>query len=108
MHSRRGAYLTALWATSFLPLLWKKVRRGLSAGRVQSVAVRLVLRPRARSADFRAGGILDDRRQGRRDQAAAVAFHLAKISGEKAEIGNGETAEKILAETRGKNSSLVR
>ena len=41
------------------PLLWKKISRGLSAGRVQSVAVRLtVLRERERRA-FQSGGYWD-------------------------------------------------
>ena len=34
------------------PLLWKKIRRGLSAGRVQSVAMRLVADREKEIADF--------------------------------------------------------
>ena len=34
------------------PLLWKKIRRGLSAGRVQSVAMRLVAQREKEIADF--------------------------------------------------------
>ena len=44
------------------PFLWKKVRRGLSAGRVQSVAVRLIV-DRENEKGVRVPGILDDRRK---------------------------------------------
>ena len=49
--SRRGAFWTALSGFKVSQLLWKKVKRGLSAGRVQSVAVRIVVdRERERDA----------------------------------------------------------
>ena len=51
------------------PLLWKKMRRGLSAGRVQSPALRMICEREDEIAAFESAGILDHRRRGRAQPA---------------------------------------
>ncbi len=76
------------------PLLWRKVRAGLSAGRVQSVAVRIVV---DREREIRAFSA----REYWTLQATLVApdgttfeADLVKIAGKKPEIADGETATR--------------
>ncbi|OGC72555.1 DNA topoisomerase I, partial [candidate division WWE3 bacterium RIFOXYB2_FULL_43_9] len=80
------------------PLLWKKVMYGLSAGRVQSVAVRLVVeRERERQAftPEEYWGVLGEFQNGSKKKIWA---ELSEIKGKKVAIKNGEQAEKIKAE----------
>jgi DNA topoisomerase-1 len=76
------------------PLLWRKVRAGLSAGRVQSVAVRLVVDREREIRAFTA-------REYWTLQATLVApdgttfeADLVKIAGKKPEIADGDTATR--------------
>jgi DNA topoisomerase-1 len=78
------------------PLLWKKIRYGLSAGRVQSVAVRLIVEREREIEAFKPeefwkliGNFIGDEKK-------EFEAHLAKISGKKAEVGNKKEADKIL------------
>ncbi len=77
------------------PLLWEKVQRGLSAGRVQSVAVRIVV---DREREIRAftpeeyWTLLVDY-QGSVDPSFSAK--LFKIDGDKAVVPNGEMANAI-------------
>lgn len=70
------------------PLLWKKVARGLSAGRVQSVAVRLlVLRERDRRA-FKSGSYWDLKANLQKGGTSPFEAKLIRLNGRKIAVGN--------------------
>jgi DNA topoisomerase-1 len=90
------------------PLLWRKVKRGLSAGRVQSVAVRMIV-DRERAIErfvpveyWSLEAELAKRATGRR-AAKPQSFRAALLerAGAKIELPNEETAQRIVADLEG-------
>lgn len=78
------------------PILWKKIRRGLSAGRVQSVAVRMICEREAAIEAFQSEEYwtIDIELTG--DKPPAFTAQLDQIAGKKAKIDNEEAARKIV------------
>ncbi|MDP3724057.1 MAG: type I DNA topoisomerase [bacterium] len=83
------------------PLLWRKVRRGLSAGRVQSVTLRLVVdREREREAFQAVEYWSIDAEFGH--ETTRFSAQLARIDGKKADISSKEQSDEILKNLHGK------
>ncbi|MFH1222957.1 MAG: type I DNA topoisomerase [Pseudomonadota bacterium] len=87
------------------PILWKKVRRGLSAGRVQSVAVRLVVEREAAINSFKPVEywVIDVDFMVGKNRINAKLF---KINDEKAEVAKGTDAENIVNAVRSGTVSI--
>ncbi len=91
------------------PLLWKKVRRGLSAGRVQSVAVRLIVEKEREIEAFKAEEyweISSVVKKSGDPKAMSFTVWLLKIEGKPAKVANKVDALKIVADLN-KSSYIV-
>lgn len=82
---------------SLSPLLWKNVRQGLSAGRVQSVAVRLVVEREREIRAFKAEEYWTIDAEFKKEKASFKA-RLEKIDDKKAEIKNKSEADDLVSQ----------
>ncbi len=83
------------------PLLWDKVRRGLSAGRVQTVALRLVVEREREIRAFVAKEYWTIDADLAAKKPPALAARLTRINGQTAEIGSAEAANGVVAALEG-------
>jgi DNA topoisomerase-1 len=83
------------------PLLWDKVRRGLSAGRVQTVALRLIVDREREIRAFVPKEYWTIHAMLAAGEPPAFEAKLVKRGGEDIEIGNQTDAERVLGELEG-------
>jgi DNA topoisomerase I len=79
------------------PILWNKVRRGLSAGRVQTVALRLIVEREVLIREFVPQEYWSIHAMLDAGEPPLFEAKLFKHKGEDVEVSNQETADKIVA-----------
>lgn len=83
------------------PLLWRKIRRGLSAGRVQSAALKLICDRENAIKDFKPveywniSAILSNMNQGKATSKKKFVAKLIEHKGKKITVDNKESADSI-------------
>src|SRR5438874_1781707 len=82
------------------PLLWDKVRRGISAGRVQTVALRLIVDREQEIQAFKAEEYWSIAARLEGHQPPPFEAKLAKIKGKTATVSNQAEADHVLASVK--------
>lgn len=86
------------------PFLWKKVRPGLSAGRVQSVAVRLIVDRELEIRDFNPDEFWTvDAKFQKENDSKIFSAKLHSLNGKKLSIKNKDEVNKILSDLDGQD-----
>ncbi len=91
------------------PLLWDRVRRGLSAGRVQSVAVRLICDREEAIRAFRQEEywtiecLCQQVSGGNGERGERFRSRLERVAGEKPKIGDSQMAREVAARLEGES-----
>lgn len=98
--------LDRLVGYSISPLLWKKVKSGLSAGRVQSAALRIVVQREREIQEFEPTEYwtIDadlEKQTGNGREPSSFRARLNRVDDKKAELPNSEIVERILARLDG-------
>ena len=92
------------------PFLWKKIRRGLSAGRVQSVAVRLIRDRELEIENFKPDEYwnIDALLNPQGEKGELTARLAATADGKKLTVTNKQQADGILAALDGKEYTITK
>ncbi|MFR5069408.1 MAG: DNA topoisomerase [Eubacteriales bacterium] len=109
MHSRHAVFLDRLVGYKLSPFLSQKIRRGLSGGRVQSVAVRIIVDRENEIRKFvpEEYWTLDAKFIPKGSRKAFPASFYGDVDG-KIKISNKEQADKILAELEDAEYQVVK
>jgi DNA topoisomerase-1 len=99
--------LDRLYGYEVSPVLWRKVRQGLSAGRVQSVTTRIVVERERERMAFRAASYWDVEGDFAPDSAAAQTFtaRLSMVDGRRVATGRDFGDDGVLKGSSLKGSS---
>ena len=90
------------------PLLWRKVKRGLSAGRVQSVAVKIICQREQEYLDFKPQEYWTFAVSlSKTEKSKEFTAELTKYKNKKINIDNQKAAEKIIADLKKMDKYLV-